>query len=67
MPKNPTKGSKQLAIEIDEELHQWLKDQAKADGRTLRGLVERALRLYRDTTPADPVAKSVANGGKRKQ
>ena len=46
MAKNSTKGTRQLACEIDSKLRDELDVRVKTERRTLRAVVEMALKLY---------------------
>jgi Arc/MetJ family transcription regulator len=52
VPRQPTKSTKQLAAEIDAGLRDEVAERARVEGRKLRAVVERALRLYL-RTPMD--------------
>jgi hypothetical protein len=53
MPKQQTKGTKQLAVELDADLRDQISERAQLEGRKLRALVERAFRHYFRTVPLD--------------
>ncbi len=61
MPRRPTKLTRQFAIEMDATLRELIAARAKQEGRTLRGLAERALRFYlANTSPDDEPVPATA-------
>ena len=53
MGKQYTAGTRQLTVQVDEDLRGKLDERVKAEDRTLRAVVERALRHYMATVPLD--------------
>lgn len=56
MPKQPTKSTKQLAVEMDADLRDQITARASTEGRKLRSLVERMARHYLRTVPVDDLS-----------
>lgn len=60
MAKRITAGTKQLALNIDEKLRDLLSERMAAERRTLRAVVEMALKLYLATPlEGEPVKAKV--------
>lgn len=53
MAKTRTAGARQLMVDVTEALRVRLDERVKAEQRTLRTVVERALTHYMDTVPVD--------------
>jgi len=58
MGRNTTAGTRQLAVAIDAALRDELDNRVEAEDRTLRSVVERALRYYIQTFPVDAAPAS---------
>lgn len=55
MGRTYTAGTKQLAVEMEAELRDRLSERVKAEKRTLRAVVERAVTFYMDNVPLESV------------
>ena len=53
MAKSRTAGARQLMVDVTKALRERLDERVKAEQRTLRTVVERALTHYLDTVPVD--------------
>jgi len=53
MAKSRTAGARQLMVDVTAALRERLDKRVKAEQRTLRTVVERALTHYLDTVPVD--------------
>ena len=53
MARTYTQGTRQLNVEVDAGLRDRLDERVKAEQRTLRAVVERALAYYMENVPAN--------------
>lgn len=60
MAKRMTKGAKTLTCDIEETLRDKLTERVKAESRTVRAVVERALKMYLATPLEGELAKQRA-------
>ena len=56
MPTTPTKHTRQLAVELAADIRDAIGKRAKAEGRTIRHLVERMTRHYLRTVEIDSIS-----------
>lgn len=53
MGRTYTAGTRQLTVEVDKGLRDRVDQRVKAEARTLRAVIERALAFYLDNVPVE--------------